>query len=345
MSPISGSEPDPAAEASQRPFVHPLRLDDVMPIRTQGSLAMLFSSLLVLGGIVFGMVWIHRSPASPSAVQFRTTNANGLQEGMEVRLSGFRIGQVDRIQLEPDAGVRVWLRIEPSYRRFLGPRSRINLVQDTLIGAGNLAVTPDPDALRGRPGGESRRGPLRLAYTPSMNLPALLTAVAQSRLPLNRFLDSSSRLLEGDLPRVMRSTDSALAAARDLASDLRLQAGRSGAEVRSTAAVTRRTLATYEDLGRQGIARLSKADADLRANAPQLLQTLRNLDAVIARLDGLVDRLSRSWLFDLLGDPSRVPAPQGSPRSNASEPAIDPASSPVSSPRPGLAPGRPHGIR
>lgn len=341
MSQSSASESDRSAEAMQDPSQYPVRLDDVMPIRTQGSLAMLFSSMLLLAGIVLGMAWIHRSPASPSAVQFRTTNANGLQEGMEVRLSGFRIGQVDRIQLESDAGVRVWLRIEPSYRQFLGPRSRINLVQDTLIGAGNLAVTPDPDALRGRQGSESRRGPLRLVYTPSTNLPALLTAVAQSRLPLNRFLASSNRLLDGDLPKLMRSTDSALAAARDLAADLRLQAGRSGAEVRSTAAATRRTLSIYEELGRQGVERLAKADADLRANGPQLLQTLRNLDAVIARLDGLVDRLSRSWLFDLLGDPSRVPAPQGPPRNNANEPAIDPASSP----RPGLAPGRPHVIR
>jgi hypothetical protein len=94
-------------------------------------------------------------------------------------------------------------------------------------------------------------------------------------------------------------------------------------------------------LGIQGMARLSKADADLRANAPQLLLTIRNLDAVIAKLDGVVDRLSRSWLFDLLGDPSRVPAPQGPPSGNA----IDPASSPVSSSRPALDPGRLQGIR
>jgi ABC-type transporter Mla subunit MlaD len=324
MSQARDRESDRSAEATLRPIDRSVCLDDVMPIRTQGSLAMLLSSLLLLGGVFLGMAWIQRSPVSPGAVQFRTTDANGLREGMEVRLSGFRIGQVDRIQLEPDAGVRVWLRIEPSYRQFIGPRSRINMVQDTLIGTGNLAVSPDPDALRGGQGSEPHRQPLRLPYTPSTNLPALLTAVAQSRLPLNRFLASSTRLLEGDLPKVMRSTDSALVAARDLALDLRLQAGRSGAEVRSTAAATRRTLATYEDLGRQGVARLARADADLRANAPQLLHTLRNLDAVIARLDGLVNRLNRSWLFDLFGDPSRVPAPQGPPSKPSSDPAYRP---------------------
>jgi ABC-type transporter Mla subunit MlaD len=345
MSQTGERESDRSVEATPRPIDRPVRLDDVMPIRTQGSLAMLLSSLLLLGGIFLGMAWIQRSSASPGAVHFRTTDANGLREGMEVRLSGFRIGQVDRIQLEPDAGVRVWLRIEPSYRQFLGPRSRINMVQDTLIGSGNLAVTPDPDALRGRQGSEPRRQPLRLAYTPSENLPALLTTLAQSRLPLNRLLASSNRLLEGDLPKVMRSTDSALAAARDLASDLRLQAGRSGAEVRSTAAATRRTLATYEDLGRQGIARLSRADADLRNNGPQLLQTLQRFDAVIAKLDGLVDHLSRSWLFDLLGDPSRVPAPLGPPKRHATDPAINPAIAPASGPRPELAPVRPDSMR
>ncbi|MEB3360492.1 MAG: MlaD family protein [Synechococcaceae cyanobacterium] len=321
MSPSGASEPDPSAEGIQGRFDRPALLDDVMPIRTQGSLAMLLSSLVLLGGFVLGMGWIHRGPSSPGTVQFRTTDASGLQEGMEVRLSGFRIGQIDRIQLEADAGVRVWLRIEPSYRHFLGPRSRVRMVQDTLIGPGTLALTPDPDASRGRQAVEQQRWPLLLGYTPSTNLPALLTAVAQSRLPLNRFLNSSSRLLEGDLPRVMRSTGSTLTAARELASDLRFQAGRSAAEVRSTAQATRRTLATYQDLGKQGIQRLASADADLRTNGSQLLQTLRTLDAMVAKLDGLVDRLSRSWLFDLLGDPSRVPAPLGPPPKGAMDPA------------------------
>jgi phospholipid/cholesterol/gamma-HCH transport system substrate-binding protein len=250
--------PDPLDDALEQQLDRPAQLDDVMPVRTQGSLAMLTTSLVLLGGLFVAMAWIHRSPSSPGAVQFRTTDANGLQEGMEVRLSGFRIGQVDRIQLEPDAGVRVWLRIEPSYRRFLGPRSRVRMVQDTLIGPGNLAVSPDPDALRGRPENDLQRMPLRLAYSPSTNLPALLTAVAESRLPLNRFLNSSSRLLEGGLPKVMRSTDKAMTTARDLAADLRIQADRSEAELRSTAQATRRTLATYDDLGRQGIQRLAK---------------------------------------------------------------------------------------
>lgn len=320
MSRSSASESDPSAEATQRRLDRPAHLDDVMPIRTQGSLAMLLTSLVLLGGFVLGMGGIHRGLSSPGTVQFRTTDASGLQEGMEVRLSGFRIGQIDRIQLEADAAVRVLLRIDPPYRHFLGPRSRVRMVQDTLIGPGTLALTPDPDASSGRQAVEQQRWPLLLDYKPSTNLPALLTAVAQSRLPLNRFLNSSSRLLEGDLPRVMRSTGSTLSAARELASDLRLQAGQSAAEVRSTAQATRRTLATYQDLGKQGIQRLASADADLRANGPQLLKTLRALDAMVAKLDGLVDRLSHSWLFDLLGDPSRVPAPLGPPPKGAMDP-------------------------
>jgi hypothetical protein len=119
----------------------------------------------------------------------------------------------------------------------------------------------------------------------------------------------------------MRSTHSTLTAAGALASDLRLQADSSAAEVRSTAQVTRRTLATFQELGKQGIQRLASADADLRANGPQLLQTLRRLDAMVAKLDGLVDRLSHSWLIDLLGDPSRVPAPLGPPAKGAVDPA------------------------
>ena len=61
--------------------------------------------------------------------------------------------------------------------------------------------------------------------------------------------------------------------------------------MRNTAAATRRTLATYEDLGRQGITRRTRANPDLRNNGPQLLQTLQSFDAVIAKLDRLVDHL------------------------------------------------------
>jgi hypothetical protein len=61
--------------------------------------------------------------------------------------------------------------------------------------------------------------------------------------------------------------------------------------VRNTTAATRRTLATDEDLGRQGVTRLTRADADLCNNGPPLLQTLQSFDAVIAKLDNLVDHL------------------------------------------------------
>ena len=321
MSPPSANGPDQAVAPSERRSAPPPNLDDVMPIRVQGSLAMLLGSLVLLGALILAMARIQHWAGNSGLVQFRTTNANGLQEGMEVRLSGYRIGLVDRIQLEPDAVVRVTLLIQPSYRRFLGPRSQVRMVQDTLIGSGNLALTPDPKALRGRRGLAPPRQPLLLSYTPPPNLPELLSEVAQSRLPLIRFFNSSSRLVEGDLPKVMRSTSSTLEAARDLAKDLRLQVSGSAAEVRSTAKVTRRALAVYENLGREGIQRLGRADSDLRANGPQLLNTLRGLDAMTANLNRLVDRLSRSWLFDLLGEPSRVPSPLGPPASGSSDPS------------------------
>ena len=156
MSQVGANGPERDAMAPQQPADRPPRLDDVMPIRVQGSLAMLLSSLVMLGGLVLAMVRIQQQASGGAAVQFRTSDASGLQEGMEVRLSGYRIGQVDRLQLEPDARVRVSLRIQPSYRRFLGPRSQVRMVQDTLIGAGNLALTPDPDVLQ-TPRGEIGR--------------------------------------------------------------------------------------------------------------------------------------------------------------------------------------------
>lgn len=308
--PIPSAELPPTEHNSQERTRQPI-LDDVMTVPTQGSLAMLLGGALLLMMLILGMARVQRWFGVRGPVQFRTINANGLQEGMDVRLSGYRIGQVDTVQLDSDALVTVSLLIEPSYRSLLGDRSQVRLVQDNLIGAGHLAISADPRAALGRGDPTQPRRRLLLAYTPMPNLPDLLASVAESRLPLNRLLQSSSRVAERDIPRVIQSADHAMGAARELATELRRQTRSTAGEVRSTALATRRALSVYSDLGRAGLVRLDRADADLRANAPLVLNTLRDLDTMSTRMNRLLERLSTSWLFDLLADPSRVPAPLG----------------------------------
>ena len=128
-------------------------------------------------------------------------------------------------------------------------------------------------------------------------------------------------------------------------SELRSQARTSVAEVSSTAKATRRTLTVYQELGREGIQRLALADADLRANTPRVLKTLADLDAMSANLNRLIDRLSKSWLLDLLSDPSRVPDPLGPPAKTSVDPASGsrPAAAPTTPPAAGAStPPAPH---
>jgi ABC-type transporter Mla subunit MlaD len=67
-------------------------------------------------------------------LKIRTTDAEGLRAGMEVRIAGLPVGKVASLNLESDAKVAINLEIQERYRHLVGPRSRAHQGQDGIVG-------------------------------------------------------------------------------------------------------------------------------------------------------------------------------------------------------------------
>ena len=79
---------------------------------------------------------------------FFADSAQGITKGMSVQLSGFRIGTVDEISLEPNATVKARLVINSQYTHFIHLDSQARLTKEGLIGASNIEITPGSPHMR-----------------------------------------------------------------------------------------------------------------------------------------------------------------------------------------------------
>ncbi|MCP9835367.1 MULTISPECIES: MlaD family protein [unclassified Cyanobium] len=267
------------------------------------SLVFLAGAVGLLGLFVVGIARSNSWLAPSVRLQFRTLDAAGLQTGMAVRISGFAVGQVRRILLQPDAQVLVELELRDPYRSMVGRRSRAELAQVGLLGDSYIAITPDPAAVGQPPIGDGET----LVFTSRPDLEDLLAEVASSRIPLQRALSSGLNLAETRLPRSLDQLDQTLAATRRLATRLEADTQRSSSELNRTLGATRalaerlesRADGTAADLSAL-IRRLESTETQTR---PLLLQTLRELTTMAAATNRLVKTLNESWLFKLIEQP------------------------------------------
>ncbi len=267
------------------------------------SLVFLAGAAGLLGLFVVGIARAGNWLTPSVRLQFRTLDAAGLQTGMAVRISGFAVGQVRRILLQPDAQVLVELELRDPYRSMVGRRSRAELAQVGLLGDSYIAITPDPAAVGQAPIGDGET----LVFTSRPDLDDLLAEVASSRIPLQRAVSSGLSLAETRLPRSLDQLDQTLAASRRLATRLESDAQRSSSELNRTLGATRqlaqrlegRADGTAADLSAL-IRRLESTETQTR---PLLLQTLRELTTMAATTNRLVKTLNESWLFELIDRP------------------------------------------
>jgi phospholipid/cholesterol/gamma-HCH transport system substrate-binding protein len=267
------------------------------------SLVFLAGAVGLLGLFVVGIARAGNWLTPSVRLQFRTLDAAGLQTGMAVRISGFAVGQVCRILLQPDAQVLVELELRDPYRSMVGRRSRAELAQTGLLGDRYIAITPDPAAVGQPPIGDGET----LVFTSRPDLDDLLAEVASSRIPLQRAVSSGLNLAERRVPRSLDQLDRTLGATRRLATRLEADAQRSSSELNRTLAATRqlaerlegRADGTAADLSAL-IRRLESTETQTR---PLLLQTLRELTTMASTTNRLVKTLNESWLFELIDRP------------------------------------------
>ncbi len=292
----------PASAASPPPGPAPPRRPGAQ------SLVFLAGAAALLGVFVLGIARAGNWLAPSVRLQFRTLDAAGLQTGMAVKISGFAVGQVRRIVLQPDAQVLVELELRDPYRSMVGRRSRAELAQQGLLGDSYIAITPDPAAIGQPPIGDGET----LVFTSRPDLEDLLTEVASSRIPLQRAVSSGLSLAETRLPRSLDELDRTLVASRRLATRLEADTGRSSSELNRTLAATR-ALAERPELRADGTAadlsalirRLESTETQTR---PLLLQTLRELSTMATATNRLVKTLNESWVIELI---ERTGEPRG----------------------------------
>ncbi|MEB3318788.1 MAG: MlaD family protein [Cyanobacteriota bacterium] len=257
--------------------------------------------------------------------------ADGLQAGMEVRLSGLPIGRVESLELRPDARVAVTLQINDRYRHLVGPRSRAQSGQVGLVGQTFLNLTPDPS-----PGGEGSKRPLPpLAYDPPPDLNQLIADLARSRQQLDQTLTLATTLLNRQVPTSLGSlersttklsssmvdlssmaktlsteTRRTVPSVRQLTGSLQRQSGQLAPALRRTLAKADQTLTRADQTAASATQTSQEATALLRQARPALIPTLDNMREITGAANRLVRFLS---VFGLLEPGSGTPRSPRSP--------------------------------
>ncbi len=149
---------------------------------------LLAGSAALLGLLVLGMGAPRNWWTRTLELRFRTDSAGGLQPGMAVKISGYPVGQVDRIQLLNDARVQVSLTIAASREGLIGRRSRATLAQEGLLGKAYIAISPD---LQNHGPRQALKPGDTLPYNASPDLSTLIREVAASRQPLQNLIGRS----------------------------------------------------------------------------------------------------------------------------------------------------------
>jgi len=104
-------------------------------------LFVLIAILGIAGIIVF--IGIQRDVfTNKTKLYFISENGQGLNEGQAVKLSGFKIGKIEKLSLDDVAKVKVEISINTKYMKWIKTDSTIKLVKEGYIGDAVLEVAP-----------------------------------------------------------------------------------------------------------------------------------------------------------------------------------------------------------
>lgn len=116
-------------------------------IEHRTGLFLAIAALIVLATIIAALIK-HDTFTPTMRVIFFAQSAQGIHKGMSVQLSGFKIGTVQELGIEPDARVKVVLAIEKKYAGLIPEDSEVGLSKEGLIGASFIEVDPGKNQTR-----------------------------------------------------------------------------------------------------------------------------------------------------------------------------------------------------
>lgn len=110
------------------------RLEAVVGAFVVGALAAIIA-LVVYIGTENGLF------AEKYHLRFRADSGTGIQKGMPVKLSGFRIGRIQKISLDEQAKVIVRMKVDREYSKWIRADSAVTLFKEGLIGDSVLEIS------------------------------------------------------------------------------------------------------------------------------------------------------------------------------------------------------------
>jgi phospholipid/cholesterol/gamma-HCH transport system substrate-binding protein len=223
-------------------------------------------------------------------VQLVAPSSMGLNLGTPVRLSGMRVGVLDRIQLLPDGRVELSLRIPDRYRAWISPRSKARISADSLLSQSSVDLTAAPIDPAKVP--DSFAVPFERAG----GLEDLISGAEATRKELNGLLRSTQRIADKELPAALRGVQGVMASSTALAGTIER-------EITPTTAELRTALRTFDQTGRAAARTSDEVERTLVELRPDLKTALKEMALLMARSNALLKGLQ--GLFE----PATQPAP------------------------------------
>ncbi|SMC24740.1 phospholipid/cholesterol/gamma-HCH transport system substrate-binding protein [Andreprevotia lacus DSM 23236] len=268
-------------------------------------------------------------------LNFVAENGAGLLPGMQVRLSGFKIGVVDTVALGESAKVDVELLVETRYMKWVKADSQAILQQDGFLGDHFIEI------VGGSPKLPPAQDGAKLNFAPALGLADIALDLRQRIIPI---IDSTQTTLEyindpkGDVRQMLgnlkelsaevrqtRAAVDALLAKADRVADKQVPATLEAAQRtleradRTLADVQGRLPGVFDQLDRtmgHAAQAASEAAAVMGATrhivdeaAPRVPGILRNGDATLRTTRELLDGASQSWPLKNWMQPPAASAP------------------------------------
>lgn len=241
------------------------------------------SGLVLLAAILLGLAREQHWGQRFVRLTLLTRNAAGIRPGQEVRISGMPVGQVQALELQQDAKVRIQLQLQERYAALIGPKSKASQGQEGFVGDHYLILSPDPQpaATAAQPKALQER---TLPYEEPAAIASLINQLAQVQSELQTTLRHTSQLTAGPVPQALKDLRQTLDAATALSNTL-------SSETRTTGPQLRRTLDQVSRTGSSTEQTSAEAQRLLQDSRPLVVTTLQDLQQISATTRRLLQGL------------------------------------------------------
>ncbi len=243
------------------------------------------SGLFLAGALLLGMAREQQWGTRWVQLYLMSSNAEGLRSGQDVRISGIPVGKVQTLQLQPNAQVKVTLRVQEQHANLIGPKSMASLGQEGLVGDHFVLISADPQRAQSRAGLLERT----LPYEQPVAINNLMHRLIDTQTELQATLKNTTRLTTHEIPSTLRGINK-------LASTLERETAATTPQVRQTLQQLHSTGNSAEQTSRQALQLLQQSQ-------PLLISALRDLEHVASSSRRILETVQQ--LLGLSDEPPR----------------------------------------